>query len=139
MKFLKLFLFLTLISCSQSNFQYMKKNYSTNSVSYEKVELNDLFSDIDKYEGKNIEIKGYFIGNRNESAIYLKSQIKNGVWISFKDELFDNDGNPLLNSNIIYDLSNKNVIIKGKFDSKNKGNLALYKGSIIDVSYFGNK
>ena len=108
-------------------------------MKYEKVKLDDLFSNLNKYEGRYIEVEGYFIVNRNETAIYKMSQVKEAIWVSFKeDNLFDDKGNSLLNSNAIDDLSDKNVIIKGKFDSKNRGNLALYKGSITNISYIGS-
>jgi len=138
MKYISLILVIAFMSCSQKNFRYVKKDYDNETSIYQKVDLSDLLKNYEDYDGKYIQVSGFFIGNINESAMYSKEGSKEGIWISFKDELIDDNGNTLLKNNTIYDLSDSDVTLKGKFDSKEKGNLGLYKGSLTEIIYFSN-
>jgi hypothetical protein len=115
------------------------QNYSEGDIHYEKVEFRTLYENPEKYHNKNIEIRGYFNCNRNETAIYSDKTDGKGVWISFfKNNLIDNKGNYLLQNNRIYSYSKSYIIIRGKYDYEMKGNLSQYEGSINKVTYFGS-
>lgn len=74
------------------------------SASYtelEPVSMIQLINNPDKYDGKKVEIRGYFISAFEESVIYLNKidydigNAKNGIWLSVSKEFIKSqDINP---------------------------------------------
>lgn len=141
MRIIFIFCLLFNSSCTEQNaFKYeTRNNYHKNEIHYEKVEFKTLLENPENYHNKNIEVNGYFICNRNETAIYFNKMDTKGIWVSFfKNNFINDNGNYLLENNKINTYSNSYAIIRGKYDYEMKGNLSLYVGSISDITYFGS-
>jgi hypothetical protein len=97
------------------------------------VSMIQLISNPDKYDGKKVEIYGYFIIAFEESVIYLNktdydiANTKNGIWLSVSKEF-------IKSQNI--ELPYKGYIgIDGIFLKNKKNSTSSYSGTLTDIDY----
>jgi len=128
-------LFFILLSCT-TQFEY--QNTSLLDKKYEKVSLIDIINKPLDYNEKYIEVEGFYYTSIEQSVITSSEELKEGIWIDLNSNLINKKGEKLLNNDRIFNYSKKHLRIKGKFIEQMKGHLGLYKGTIVDIVYFGN-
>ena len=92
----------------------------------ESVSIINLISTPEKYEGKTVRLVGVAKIEFEDNAIYLNQNdlkslnYKNGIWLAVKKEQVSE----------FEKFSGKPVLVEGVFNSKRKGHLNLWSGSI---------
>ncbi|MEP7237440.1 MAG: hypothetical protein ABI685_06240 [Ferruginibacter sp.] len=99
----------------------------------EDISLVKLITNPENYDGKKIKVIVYLHLEFEGDAIYLhkedydNSLSKNGFWVDFSPSL-----TKLINPD---HYNNKYVFLIGTFDSKHKGHMDLFGGTIRDISW----
>ena len=139
MKYILLFLTISLISCSTiDTYESSKIDFEKNV--YIKTSLNDIIENPLFYNGKKVELNGYFYYSIESS--FLSANVKpkrdGKVWVEFNyfSELLNKEGENLFKDKRLISYIKKKVKIRGVYDSSNNGNLGIYNGSITDIVYF---
>ncbi|MFN7045674.1 MAG: hypothetical protein ACK4M1_10805 [Flavobacterium sp.] len=125
LKFILLTLIIIVTGCACKN--------TSNINELELVSMMQLINTPEKYDGKKIEIRGYFIIAFEESVIYLNktdydiANTKNGIWLSVSKEF-------MKSQNI--ELPYKGYIcIDGIFIKNKKNSTSSYSGTLKDIDY----
>ena len=126
-------------SCSHKNFVFTTDDQSKNKITFEKVDINSLIKNPNKFHGNYIETYGYFTVNVNETALYSKKgSLDKGVWLSFDEGIKNSKGVYLLKNDNINSYNDIMLKIRGVFDKNKKGNLGVYSGTITNIDFFGS-
>lgn len=100
--------------------------FSAKVFAVENVSLINLISDPAKYNGKEVSVAGYLVLDFEGTAIYLsKGDYDNGI---YKNALWVTISLPDSKN-----FDHKYVNIQGVFDSKMRGHLGLWPGSLKDI------
>ena len=97
------------------------------------MDISRILSNPEFYNNKDICLRGYFSYNFEDVAIYASQQSLNSsntqksIWIDLSDK-FD------INTINLDEFDGKLVIVNGIFNSKSKGHLNQYKGTILVTS-----
>jgi len=110
------------------------RSYGKPSQDAEGVSLVALIANPDVYDGKHIRVVGIVHVGFECDALYFSSEdykmgiTKNAVYLELTQMPID----------VPYDelkkLNGRYVVIEGVFDSKEKGHMGLYSGTISDIS-----
>jgi hypothetical protein len=96
------------------------------------ISLIRLIATPEKYDGKQIQVRGYINLEFEGNAIYLhkedytKSLTSNGFWVDFSKEISEKKN--------LNDYNKKYVIIVGTFDMKSNGHMGLFGGTIKNIT-----
>lgn len=102
-----------------------------------KANLEDILEDINKFDGKWVEIEGTYIYGYEFSNISPITASKKpqgriyGLWVDFDIRLFDRTD---LYNSLKY-LTDKHIKIKGKVNKDRTGHMDQWPGSITNVYY----
>jgi hypothetical protein len=94
------------------------------------VSIINLIASPGKYDGHEVRVSGFLHLEFEGDGIYLtrddflSSQYKNGLWVSL-------DANARSGA---AKFNNQYVVITGKFHADDKGHMAMWSGTITDVS-----
>jgi hypothetical protein len=130
--FISLSLTLPLISCTRPSSNTFSIPSLDTTIKATKISISDLAKNYKSYQGQYIETSGYFYQAFEEFAIYTDKNIltdeAGGFWLGTDRELnIDNASFDKMNG--------KQVTIKGRVDTTQKGHLSLYLAT-IDKIYF---
>ncbi len=138
------FLFFILTSCTQHTNLY--KSVCDQDKVYRKIDMSNLLTYINDYNGEYVELEGKYKSGFEESALYDKSNFddndtKRALWVNFDDFIIRC---PLISSRTKLDLFsreksyrnmiNKTVILHGRIDINQKGHLSMYRASLKDIT-----
>lgn len=118
------------------------KKFNTNKTDkfddYELVSLADITNNPEFFDNEKIALKGYFSFDFELSIISNNVDMTKNVWIdfAFNKGLVDSNNADLLDGDLRFDYSGKEIWVKGTFVLKDKGHLSLSKGTLTDVTYF---
>lgn len=117
-------LIIILSGCASKN---INKSFETQHVS-----MIQLVANPEKYDGKSVILKGYFIMAFEENVLYFSKQdydysiSKNGIWIAVNKEF--------MNSHNIDPPYNGYIAIEGVFHKNNPNLSSLFSGGITHIS-----
>ncbi|KYP13546.1 hypothetical protein [Flavihumibacter sp. CACIAM 22H1] len=119
-----------LFSCNSQKLTILSND--SESIEFEEVQLNKILLDPSIYNEKYISSKGYASFGFEMSAVFLDKESRskynsnNSIWLIPARTLTITQCDSIEKY-----FNNKKVRIKGKFDSKSKGHLGYYMGSLI--------
>jgi nitrate reductase beta subunit len=128
-KIIIILLIIFIYGCNNKNLYTYKSGNYTEDLKFEIVNIRKVLKYPDRYNEKNISIKGFHRSGFEIGAIFknkrsaLNSDGANAIWLHF-DSLSEKDYYALFN----YD--RRNVIIKGQYIKGKKGHLGIYNGEI---------
>ncbi|HTH83149.1 MAG TPA: hypothetical protein VL490_09450 [Mucilaginibacter sp.] len=137
-----LLLSIALSSCSGN-----KKIYTStcdNNITFKHIAFTHLIDSLDYYDKKYIEVSGRYEEGKEESALFndslFSSKPNAALWVNFSPDcpLYlagTHTGFFEYNNGAFTQINKKKVIIRGKLDVHNKGNLKQYKACIDHVSF----
>ncbi len=107
---------------------------------YEVVSFVRLLSNPRSYEGRRIQIRGYFHLKYEDSALYLSKDdadyltSENALWVSFVD---DPEVHALVSDSLrsLRYFDGRPVILRGEFTMKERGHLGVFAGTLNKVDY----
>lgn len=133
-----------LTGCSQKAATY--QSFCDQDEEYHMVDMRYLLRNIGAYEGKYVEVEGKYKTHFEQSALFMKSSynenyLEDALWVEFDDFTIRC---PLISSQTRVDLFGKGqnfrgmddriLILHGRIDTKSKGHLSQYIGSIKDIT-----
>jgi hypothetical protein len=121
------------MSSCKSKFEYHIDNYS--DFHFKKIEIKDLINNSEYYDGKYVNIEGYFYGNINQVTIHSKKQSSNGIVLYLSKEKLYNVNGEQLSIQSMYSYDEKYINVKGIFN-KDIQRIGFSNGA-IEVMYFG--
>jgi hypothetical protein len=140
---LLLFIFLLLTTAcenhlkSESIYEAECKN-----TPYEKVTLTDLRNHPDKYDGKKVELYGFYKGYFEMSALFIKksaNNAENAIWVRFGDntKLINQESGLAISDSLetMKLIGGKKMKLLGVFDKNEKGHLNQYFGTLKQIRY----
>ena len=104
-----------------------------------RLKYDQILSNPQYFDSKEIEVEGIYKWGSEESAIYkntYNSHKAQAIWIEFgeKDSLVDASGKVLLATQEEFNkIIGKRILIRGKVDVENKGHLDQYKVAIMNI------
>jgi hypothetical protein len=114
------------------------------NVTFKKVSFKQLVDSINNYDQQYVEVNGKYREGKELSALFNNSSFfdhadSDAIWVNFSQDCplhLSGSGKGLFEvSNDRYTpINNKEIIIRGKIDLRNKGHLNRYKGTIDHVS-----
>jgi hypothetical protein len=129
-------------SCSNNKISLSYKNIHSNEA-FEVVSFNKLLKKPEAYQGKNIELTGFYKHSFEKSALYITRSAavvdnqENALWISFDYSFPLNNSETsknLLGPDGEFEKLNKHLLrIRGKFDYESKGHLGAYFGELSNI------
>jgi len=120
-------------SCSKREIIYSKT--MNENVVYEKVHVNELLENLEKYDNKYVEVTGNF--NMDIENRYIGyDKIMNRVWLDFNlyKPLKKDDRIDIFDE--LFQHRNSKVRVKGFLKSSISGHLGGYRAGITDISEF---
>ena len=119
---------LIILNCS------CKQSQKIINEEYNLVSMQKVINNVDFYDGKKIEIKGYFNFRMSESSVYVdkKMNSKKKIWVEFDffNDIKNNEGKFFFKEDNVLNYTGKKVTIRGVYNKKYNGHLAAYNGSI---------
>ena len=132
MKYITLFLLaFSLNACSQ-NKTTLKENENVIPFNEFDISLIRLIATPEKYDGKQVQVRGYLNLEFEGNAIYLhkedysKALTDNGFWVNFSKGIAEKKN--------LKDYNKQYVIIVGTFDMKSLGHMGLFGGTIKNIT-----
>jgi len=117
-------------SCNQSKVEGVGKESNSDSQ-VEKVGLNELAKNLQRFDGKLVELKGEFSFYFEDVALYddgLFADDNIRFWLNLTEAVVRNE-------NLLQQLSGKSVIVRGRLNSKGRGHLGRYSAALDSVYY----
>ncbi len=109
---------------------------STTAKECTPVLFSELLANPKKYDLKCIELRGYFVSEYENIALYLSEEdienhnFQSAIWVDF------DKNHPLSSSDSLTKLFNsKDIKVKGIYDIGRRGHLGSYQGSLKNVYY----
>lgn len=141
MKFLNFTLCLLLFISCTNNLEVVSEIYTTNSCdeNFQSISFSNLVDSVSKYNGRGVEVSGYYHWAPDASAISLHRgdiKLQNMLWVDFDSELAKktNDDTIFLFKSKRFDkVKERKIKIRGRVDAGN--NRYHYVARIENVCY----
>jgi hypothetical protein len=146
--YVKVFAFAAIVIAIQGC-SHSKKVYESNcddDQTFKRVNFKKLVDSFSNYDNQFVEVKGKFEQDKDMSVLIDDSLVSKGnkrvLLVDFSQDcplylkgtrtgFFDYDAN----NGQLTPVNNKTITIRGKINTRNKGKLNAYKGTIEHISY----
>nr|WP_315152948.1 hypothetical protein [uncultured Flavobacterium sp.] len=134
MKYITLFLLAFSFNACSQNKTTLKETETENAIPFNEFDISliRLIATPEKYDGKQVQVRGYLNLEFEGNAIYLhkedysKALTDNGFWVNFSKEIAEKKNLSVYNKQY--------VIIVGTFDMKSLGHMGLFGGTIKNIT-----